>query len=101
MANTEKRRQELEKYFDPKSPFALMRASQMKRAWKQTNRRELTFWENTYLPMLFSGIALTSKHFFYNGTFHILHLFGLRKDIKGAVTYQYPEQPRPLASRLR
>ncbi len=72
---TEKRRQELEKYFDPKGPFAALRVSQMKRAWKQSNRRELNFWENTYFPMLFSGISLTSKHFFYNVTFHILHLF--------------------------
>jgi len=98
---TEKRRQELEKYYDPKGPFAALRVSQMKRAWKQTNRRELNWWENTYLPMLFSGIYLTSKHFFYNVTFHILHLFGIAKNIKGAVTYQYPEMPRPLSSRLR
>ena len=61
---TEKRRQELEKYFDPKLPFASLRVAQMKRAWKQSNRRELSWWENTYLPMLFGGIWLTSKHFF-------------------------------------
>ncbi len=41
---TEKRRQELEKYFDVKGPFALLRVAQMKRAWKKDNRRELTFW---------------------------------------------------------
>ena len=98
---TEKRRQELEKYFDEKSSFSILRVAQMKRAWKQTNRRELNFWENTYFPMLISGIYLTSKHFFYNVTFHILHLFGLCKDVPGAVTYQYPEKPRPLSSRLR
>ena len=80
---TEKRRHELEKYFDPKGPFAALRVSQMKRAWKQENRRELNFWENTYLPMLFSGIYLTSKHFFYNVTFHILHLFGIAKEYQG------------------
>jgi NADH-quinone oxidoreductase subunit I len=91
----------LDKYFDPKGPFAAMRAAQMKRAWKQSNRRELSFWENTYLPTLISGVYLTSKHFFYNITFHILHLFGLYKEIPGAVTYQYPEKPRPLSHRLR
>jgi hypothetical protein len=63
----------------PKALLPPLRVSQMKRAWKQTNRRELNFWENTYFPMLFSGIALTSKHFFYNVTFHILHLFGIAK----------------------
>ena len=98
---TEKRRQELEKYFDAKGPFAALRVAQMKRAWKQTNRRELTWWESTYIPMLFSGIWLTSLHFFRNLTLHILHLFGLYKNTSAAVTYQYPEQPRPLSSRTR
>ena len=91
----------MEKYFDPKGPFASLRVAQMKRAWKQSNRRELNWWENTYLPTLISGIWLTSKHFFYNITFHILHLVGLYKEIPGAVTYQYPEKHRPLSSRLR
>ena len=63
---TEKRRQELEKYFDPKGPLLLARA-QMKRAWKQANRRELTWWENTYLPCCLAAF-LTSKHFFHNLT---------------------------------
>ena len=72
-----------------------------KRAWKQSNRRQLSWWENTYLPTLISGVYLTSKHFFYNITFHILHLVGLCKNVRGAVTYQYPEQTRPLSSRLR
>ncbi len=97
----EKRRAELEKYFDAKSPFALLRVSQMKRAWQQKDRRELTWWENTYFPMLFSGLYLTSKHFFRNLSLHILHVFGLYKDVPAAVTYQYPEQKRPLAKRTR
>ena len=99
--SNQKRRQDLEKYFDAKGPFAFLRLAQMKRAWKQTNRRELTWWESTYIPTVVSGIWLTSKHFFRNLTLHILHLFGLYKDIPAAVTYQYPEQPRPLATRTR
>ena len=95
------RREELQKYFDPQSPFALLRVAQMKRSWQQANRRELTWWESTYIPMLLGGLWLTSKHFFYNLTFHILHLVGLCKNVKGAVTYQYPEQTRPLAARAR
>jgi len=94
-------RPELEKYFDVKGPFAFLRLAQMKRAWKNKNRRELTWWENTYIPSVVSGIYLTSKHFFRNFTLHILHAVGLFKDIPAAVTYQYPEQPRPLAPRLR
>ena len=73
----------------------------MKRAWKQSNRRELTWWEKTYIPSVVLGIWLTSKHFFRNLTLHILHLFGLLRDVPAAVTYQYPEQLRPLAKRLR
>jgi NADH-quinone oxidoreductase subunit I len=98
---SEERRKEMEKYFDPSGPFAALRVAQMKRAWKQANRRELNFWEKTYLPMLLGGIGITSRHFFYNLTFHVLHLFGLGKQVRGAVTYQYPEQKRPLSSRLR
>ncbi len=99
--NSEGRRQELEKYFDVKSPFAILRLAQMKRAWKKDNRRQLTWWESTYIPSVVSGIWLTSLHFFYNLTFHILHVFGLYKDVRAAVTYQYPEQPHPLSSRSR
>ncbi len=102
MENTsEKRRPELEKYFDAQGPFAALRVAQMKRAWKQKNRRELTWWESTYIPTVVSGIYLTSIHFFRNLTLHILHVFGLCKDKSAAVTYQYPEKPRPLAKRLR
>ena len=91
----------LDKYFDPKSPFALLRVAQMKRAWKQKNRRELTWWESTYIPTVVSGIYLTSIHFFHNLSLHILHAVGLCKDQSAAVTYQYPEQRRPLAPRTR
>jgi NADH-quinone oxidoreductase subunit I len=91
----------VDQYFDPKSPYAALRLSQMKRAWKQANRRELNWWENSYLPSVISGIGLTGKHFFHNLKVHILHLFGLAKKDRGAVTYQYPEQQRPLFSRLR
>lgn len=97
----ENRRPELDKYFDPQGPFAVLRVAQMKRAWKQKNRRELTWWENTYLPMLISGLYLTSVHFFRNLNLHILHIFGLYKNVSAAVTYQYPEQKRPLAKRAR
>jgi len=97
----QQRRQTLEKYFDIKGPFAFLRVAQMKRDWKKTNRRQLTWWENTYIPTLFIGVWLTSKHFFRNLTLHILHAVGLCRDIPAAATYQYPEHPRPLALRSR
>src|ERR1051325_4023711 len=92
---------ELQKYFDPNGPFAHLRVAQMKRSWQQANRRELTWWENTYIPSVASGIWLTCAHFFRNFTLHLLHCIGQYKNVPAAVTYQYPEQPRPLAKRLR
>ena len=97
----QQRRQELEKYFEKSGPFAFLRLAQIKRAWKQSNRRELTWWESTYIPTLATGIWLTSKHFFRNLTLHILHVFGLKKDVAAAVTYQYPEKPRKISARTR
>lgn len=97
----QQRRAELEKYFDPQSPFAALRVAQMKSAWKQSNRRELSLWEKTYIPTVVSGVCLTSKHFFRNLGLHILHVFGIAKNKRAAVTFQYPEQPRPLSARTR
>ena len=97
----DKRRQELEKYFVKGGKFDFLRVAQMKRAWKRSNRRELTWWESTYIPTVVSGIWLTSIHFFRNLTLHILHLFGICKDISAAVTYQYPEHPRKISPRTR
>lgn len=94
-------KQELNKYFDPQSPYALLRVAQMKRAWQQKNRRELNWWENTYIPMVVGGIGITLSHFFKNFKLHVLHLFGLYKNVPAAVTFQYPEQKRPLAPRTR
>ena len=64
-------------------------------------KRELTFWEKIYLPEIIRGVVLTSRHFFGNLSIHIAHRFGLMKNVKGSVTYQYPEEKRPLAPRLR
>jgi NADH-quinone oxidoreductase subunit I len=68
---------------------------------KVVKRRELTFWEKTYLPEIARGLSITSWHFFRNLTLHILHQFGLLRGIQAAVTIQYPEERRPYASRLR
>jgi NADH-quinone oxidoreductase subunit I len=61
----------------------------------------LTFWERVYVVEVLRGVAITSAHFGRNMWRHTLHLFGLGKDRPGAVTYQYPEEKRPLAPRLR
>ena len=53
-----------------------------------------------YLVEVVSGLALTAAHFFRNMGLHIAHALG-RKDARGAVTIQYPEERRPYSPRLR
>ena len=53
-----------------------------------------------YLIEVVQGIVLTSGHFFRNMGKHLAHAFG-RKDARGAVTIQYPEERRPYSPRLR
>ena len=68
---------------------------------RTVERPELSFLEKLYLPQIFLGLAVTSRHFFRNLTLHILHQFGWMKHVRAAVTFQWPEEWRPLASRSR
>ncbi len=45
------------------------------------------------------GLMLTARHFFHNMKIHTAHLFGLKKNEKGMITYQYPEERRPFSPR--
>jgi NADH-quinone oxidoreductase subunit I len=47
------------------------------------------------------GSVITSRHFTVNMFFHTLNLVGIKTRRKGAVTIQYPEVKKPLASRHR
>jgi len=62
---------------------------------------KMSFWVAIYFPAIFQGLGLTAWHFSKNLSLHILHRFGLFKDIPASVTYQYPEEKRPLAHRYR
>lgn len=64
-------------------------------------RPAMNFWEQIYFPEIIRGLLITSRHFWRNMFFHIMHQFGLFKAIQAAVTIMYPEQKRKLASRLR
>ena len=68
---------------------------------KIIKRKELSFWDQTYLPAVGLGLWITLSHFFRNFTLQTLHLFGLFKSIPGSVTFQYPEEQRPLSKRTR
>jgi len=59
------------------------------------------FKENIYYPEVFRGLWITNRHFFVNMWRHTLNLFGIRTKVRPAVTYQYPEDPRPVHYRLR
>ncbi len=54
-----------------------------------------------YFFELLRGIWITTRHFVVNMGFHTLNLFGIKTKRKGAVTIQYPEQKKDLASRHR
>ena len=64
-------------------------------------RRQLTWWERTYLPAVAQGLWLTSVHFWRNLFLHIAHRVGLFRDVPAAVTIQYPDERRKTAPRLR
>ncbi len=68
---------------------------------KVVKRKELSWWDRTYLPAVALGLWITMSHFFKNMLIHTLHLFGLFRNIRAAVTFQYPEEKRPLARRIR
>ena len=53
-----------------------------------------------YLVEVLSGVALTAAHFFRNMGRHAAHALG-KKDARGAVTIQYPDERRPYSPRLR
>jgi NADH-quinone oxidoreductase subunit I len=70
-------------------------------AVKVVRRRELTFWDKLYVPQILAGLKITCTHFFRNIAIHTAHSLGLLKHLSAAVTYQYPEVLRPLATRFR
>ncbi len=61
----------------------------------------MQFKERIYIIAIVKGLFLTARHFFLNFTIHLAHLIGLQKNLKGAVTIQYPEEKRRYSPRLR
>lgn len=57
--------------------------------------------QRCYLPEVVRGVWTTSRHFFSNLFIHALHALGLAKGRRATVTYQWPEERRPLPRRLR
>lgn len=70
-------------------------------AVKVLRRRELTIWEQLYVPQIVSGLNVTTAHLVRNLFLHTAHRLGLLTHRRAAVTFQYPEEPRPYAFRFR
>ena len=62
---------------------------------------DMGIWEKIYYPEVLRGLAITTGHFIRNMAVHTLHTFGMAKDKRGAVTFQYPEERRPIHRRWR
>ena len=70
-------------------------------AVKVMRRRELTFWEQLYIPQILGGLKITTSHLLRNLFLHAAHRVGLLTRLRASVTFQYPEEPRPFAFRFR
>lgn len=57
--------------------------------------------EDIYYVEVLRGLWITNRHFVVNMWRHTLRLFGIKSVKKGAATYQYPEEPRPIHHRWR
>ena len=64
-------------------------------------QRPLSVLERLYVTEVARGLALSARHFFSNLPRHVLRALGFKVGNGQAVTYEYPEEQRPLASRLR
>lgn len=66
-----------------------------------TSPVKLTLLERLYVPEVLRGVGVTMRHFARNLGLHVLHLFGLARNRRAAVTTQYPEQRKPYGEGFR
>ena len=59
------------------------------------------FLQRFYLVEIVQGLALTARHFFVNMPRHIARGLGFKVGKGSTVTFEYPEERRPFATRLR
>jgi len=67
----------------------------------KVEEKQLNIVERLYILEVIRGLSVTTRHFVRNLAIHIARVFGLFKHVKGAETYQYPEERRPVAPRVR
>ena len=64
-------------------------------------REEMSFLERIYVLEVLKGIQLTFGKLIGNFGLHVLHLFGLKKELLAAASIQYPNERRPYPPRYR
>jgi NADH-quinone oxidoreductase subunit I len=67
----------------------------------KVEEEKLTVVERLYVLEVVRGLKVTAHHFVRNLAIHIGRLFGIFKKTRGAETFQYPEERRPVAPRVR
>lgn len=67
----------------------------------KVEEKELNILERLYILEVVRGLFVTTSHLVRNLFIHIVRLFGLFKQARGAETYQYPEERRPVSPRVR
>src|SRR6185369_13917014 len=51
-------------------------------------------WEQLYLPQVVGGLMVIIYKFWRNLTLHGLHVFGIAKNTRAAITVQYPDEQK-------
>src|SRR5437773_5545894 len=68
---------------------------------KAPSPRERGFLEDAYVPEIIKGLGITARHFWTNLAYNLKRLLGMKPKERQTVTYQYPEEKRPLSPRVR
>jgi NADH-quinone oxidoreductase subunit I len=64
-------------------------------------RDSLTLWERLYLPQIVGGLMIIIYRFWRNLILHTLHMVGLARNVRAAVTVQYPEEHKRYPDHFR
>jgi NADH-quinone oxidoreductase subunit I len=64
-------------------------------------RDSLTFTERLYLPQIVGGLMVIIYRFWRNLTLHALHAVGLARNVRAAVTVQYPDEQKHYPDNFR
>ena len=64
-------------------------------------REEMNFIERIYIVEVLKGLGVTYGRLIRNFTLHLLHAFGLRKNVAASASIQYPNERRAYPPRYR